>query len=94
MLLQTLVENAIKHGIDRLPEGGFVRIEARMASADLRITVTNTGSLARAAEPTGTGLANSLERLRLMFGDRAELTLASSGTGEVICNVVVPGQKP
>lgn len=91
MLLQTLVENAIKHGISRLPEGGLVRIEARKSATDLSIRVTNTGSLDAAAEETGTGMANSLERLRLLFGERAELTLAPSGGGEVVCTVVVPG---
>jgi LytS/YehU family sensor histidine kinase len=93
MLLQTLVENAIKHGIARLPEGGVVRIEARKASADLHLRVTNTGTLAGAGEPGGTGLENSLERLRLLFGDRAALTLEASRSGEVTCTVVVPGQQ-
>jgi LytS/YehU family sensor histidine kinase len=94
MLVQTLVENAIKHGIARLPEGGVVRIEAGKASADLHLRVTNTGALADDGEPGGTGLENSLERLRLLFGDRATLTLAASQPGEVTCTVVVPGQEP
>jgi two-component system, LytTR family, sensor kinase len=94
MLLQTLVENAIKHGISRLPEGGMVRIEAHKSAADLSIRVTNTGSLTHVGEGSGTGMANSLERLRLLFGDRAELTLAPDGGGGVVCTVVVPGADP
>jgi hypothetical protein len=90
MLLQTLVENAIKHGISHLPEGGVVRIEACTTSTDLCIRVTNTGSLTHSAQQTGTGMANSLERLKLLFGDRAQLTLGSSGAGEVICTVIIP----
>jgi len=90
MLVQTLVENAIKHGIARLPEGGTVRIEAWKPTADLHIRVTNTGSLGDSGDSGGTGLANSLERLRLLFGDRAELALAASGPDEVSCTVLVP----
>jgi two-component system LytT family sensor kinase len=90
MLLQTLVENAIKHGISHLPEGGLVRIEARAVSTHLCIRVTNSGSLTHSAEHTGTGMANSLERLKLLFGDRVQLTLGSSGAGEVMCTVIIP----
>jgi Histidine kinase len=90
MLVQTLVENAVKHGIARLPEGGSVRIEARRQSHDLYIRVTNTGTLSRHSDSAGIGLANSLERLRLIFGDRAQLTLTESSPGEVSCTVLVP----
>jgi hypothetical protein len=90
MLVQTLVENGIKHGIARLPDGGVVRIEARKRPHDLFIRVTNTGTLPDSDEPDGIGMANSLERLRLIFGDRAQLVLAASGPGEVSCDVVVP----
>jgi len=90
MLVQTLVENAIKHGIARLADGGTVRIEARKRAHDLHIRVTNTGSLGSLGESGGIGLANSLERLRLIFGDQAQLTLAASGLDEVSCDVVVP----
>jgi two-component system, LytTR family, sensor histidine kinase AlgZ len=90
MLVQTLVENAIKHGIARLPDGGDVRIEARKRSHDLLIRVTNTGALSGNGASGGIGLANSLDRLRLIFGDGATLTLAASGPHEVTCEVVVP----
>jgi two-component system, LytTR family, sensor histidine kinase AlgZ len=90
MLIQTLVENAIKHGIARLPEGGAIRIEARKRSHDLHIRVTNTGTFDGRIASSGIGLANSLERLRLIFGDRAELALSASGPDEVSCEVVVP----
>lgn len=91
MLVQTLVENAIKHGISKLPQGGAVRIEARERSHDLHIRVTNTGTLGDGRGSGGIGLANSLERLRLIFGDRAQLALAASDYDEVSCEVVVPG---
>jgi LytS/YehU family sensor histidine kinase len=89
MLLQTLVENAIKHGISRSPEGGAVRIEARRTADDLRIRVTNTGRLDGIGKGRGIGLANSLERLRLSFGDEARLELEQSGPDEVSCLVTI-----
>jgi sensor histidine kinase YesM len=90
MLIQTLVENAIKHGIAPLPEGGAVRIAVQKRSDGLHIHVRNTGTLARDPNPRGIGLANSLERLRLIFGDRVTLRLQPSGLNDVTCEVVVP----
>ncbi|MGH7719268.1 MAG: sensor histidine kinase [Gemmatimonadaceae bacterium] len=90
MLVQTLVENAIKHGIAELPEGGAVRVEARKPASDLYVRVTNTGTLPGGRDARGIGLENSLERLRLIFGDRVKLDLAASAPGEVTCSVVVP----
>src|SRR5262245_17081704 len=90
MLVQTIVENAIKHGITERPEGGVIRIEARMQGEDLVIRVVNTGTLDRAREQRGIGLANSAERLRLLFGERARLELVASGPGQVSCDVTVP----
>jgi two-component system LytT family sensor kinase len=90
MLVQTLVENAIKHGISKLSDGGAVRIEARKRLHDLYIRVTNTGVLGHGSGSGGIGLANSLERLRLIFGDRAQLALTAAGSDEVSCEVVIP----
>ena len=90
MLVQTIVENAIKHGIAELPDGGVVRIEARKPCDDLVIRVANTGTLDEARERRGIGLANSAERLRLIFGRRASLDIEASGLREVTCVVIVP----
>lgn len=90
MLVQTIVENAIKHGIAELPDGGVVRIEARQRGDDLSIRVTNTGALDRAREQRGIGLANSAERLRLLFGESATLELVASAPNEVSCDVIIP----
>ena len=90
MLIQTLVENAIKHGIARLPEGGSVRIAVRRSSGDLHIRVTNAGTLADTPVKNGIGLTNSLARLRLMFGERVSFQLRQLEPNEVACDVVVP----
>jgi hypothetical protein len=79
MLLQTLVENAIKHGISELPEGGVLRLSARVDDGELAITVANPRPTERpkGLEPqgAGVGLANARERLRLIFGEGARLDL-------------------
>jgi sensor histidine kinase YesM len=90
MLIQNLVENAIKHGIARLPEGGSVRVAVWRSSQDLHIRVTNTGKLASEPGKPGVGLTNSRERLRLMFGERVSFQLRQVEAEQVACDVVVP----
>ena len=96
MLLQTLVENAVKYGIATRPEGGEVAIVARCVGGALSIQVTNPGSLsgpalvpARAAS-TGVGLRNAAERLRLLFGERATLQLRIESPALVVAEAVLP----
>ena len=102
MLLQTLVENAVKYGISSRREGGELLISARCDGAALNIRVTNPGDLstpvslaaARAGSSTGVGLRNASERLKLLFGDRAALTLLAEPPGCVTANVLIPLNPP
>ena len=92
MLLQTLVENALKHGLAKLPEGGEVSIHASMLKDQLVLRVENTGSIAEASvaqNGTQVGLKNARERLRLLYGDRASLSL-TNGDGRVTATVLIP----
>src|SRR5262245_48311960 len=67
MLVQTLVENAVKHGISQLPRGGILSIRGILESGRLVLEVANTGSLQQAnRNGTRTGLSNAQERLRLL----------------------------
>jgi LytS/YehU family sensor histidine kinase len=90
MLLQTLVENAVKHGIAALPNGGDLSVRAAIDADSLRLEVENTGSL---SEPkpgtTQVGLGNTRERLRILYGARAHLDLRN-GDGRVTATVVIP----
>jgi sensor histidine kinase YesM len=92
MLLQTLVENAIKHGIAQLKAGGTLRIQARQADGDLVIRVVNP----RPKDPPdgtggeGVGLRNAAQRLSLMYGDRARLQLDLSSPDEAIAEARLP----
>jgi two-component system, LytTR family, sensor kinase len=80
MVLQTLVENAIKHGISRTKGPGDLRIEAARQGDDLEISVENTGKL-REPNPDSVllGHRNIRERLSLLYGDQASLRLEENG---------------
>jgi sensor histidine kinase YesM len=93
MLLQTLVENAVKYGIAPRREGGEIAIIARCERDELHLQVTNPGSLAAGGGSTGVGLRNAAERLRLLFGARATLDLREDPPGRVVAEVLVPIEK-
>ena len=92
MLLQTLVENAVKYGISQRPEGGEISIVARNEGGTLRIEVSNPGEIKSldAAKSTGVGLHNAAERLRLIFGERATLRLSSEQPSRVVAEAIIP----
>jgi sensor histidine kinase YesM len=92
MLLQTLVENAIKHGIAPLVEGGRLEIGAQVTADGLVIRVTNPHRPDAAAAEAGemVGLKNLSERLRLLFGDAASLRLDLSTPGKAVAEVRLP----
>jgi LytS/YehU family sensor histidine kinase len=93
MLLQTLVENAVKYGISPKPEGGEITIVARSSGGALRIQVSNPGQIEGSAREssTGVGLRNAADRLRLIFGERATLRLRSDlQPAQVVAEAVIP----
>ncbi|QYF93505.1 histidine kinase [Massilia sp. PAMC28688] len=74
MILQPLVENAVKHGIGSLPEGGTVRVRAHRAGSILHITVDNDVDADMARQPgKGIGLVNVRERLATLYGHQASV---------------------
>jgi signal transduction histidine kinase len=87
MMLQSLVENSIKHGLEPKSEGGSLTISADIANGRLRVTVADTGlGFAVAGQPgTGVGLANVRERLAALYGGAARLAIeANSPTGTIV----------
>jgi hypothetical protein len=88
--LQSLVENAIKHGINRIEEGGEIEISAQVAEARLHLEVTNPGSLESTPNACGVGLANVRTRLYLLFGPEASLDLIVPAPGRVQARVRLP----
>lgn len=89
LVLQTLVENAIKHGISRSVGGGRVRITVKRRGTDLYLEVANSGFLSQPDESTGIGLANLRQRLELLYSGRSRIDLHEEG-GEVVSTVVLP----
>ena len=92
MMLQSLVENAIKHGLEPRPEGGAVSVAAEVLHGKLAVTVADTGvGFGRAATAgTGTGLESIRERLKLIYGGDAELRIAENAPHGTRATIVVP----
>lgn len=91
MLLQTVVENAIKHGIAELPQGGLLRISAELREQALTIEVENPRPASPSLSPSpGVGLRNAAERLRLLFGAAAALDLDLSRPNLALARIRIP----
>jgi two-component system sensor histidine kinase AlgZ len=90
LLVQTLVENGIKHGIATRQGGGLISIDALVREDALRLQVTNPGTLQ--SEDGGVGLQNARERLQLLFGDDASLTLENAAPDTVAATAVLPAR--
>ena len=91
MLLQTVVENAIKHGIAELPQGGALRISAEAREGMLIIEVENPRPESPSRSPSqGVGLRNAAERLRLLFGTSAALDLDLSRPDLALARIRIP----
>ncbi|TGE08297.1 sensor histidine kinase [Hymenobacter fodinae] len=82
MTLQLLVENAIKHGISPRPEGGFIRLRAQLepATNSLHIEVRSTGQYQPQPGHAGVGLRNARERMALLYGSSAGLSITNDPT--------------
>ena len=90
MLLQTLVENAIKHGIACRRSGGVVSIQAEKHGSNLHVTISNPPPDSEGrAESTGLGLQNARARLQRIFGDKARLDLIRA-EAQVVAVVEIP----
>ena len=90
MMLLTLVENAVKHGLGPLPEGGFIRIDATADSGSLEVNVADTGRGFTSTSGAGTGLANIRARLTAVYGDRGRLSLKPNAPRGVTASIAFP----
>src|SRR6266513_1025575 len=90
MMLATLVENAIKHGIGPLAEGGAIRLAAAREGETLVLSVADTGGGFAAASGSGVGLANIRARLGAQYGERATLKLEANSPRGVLATIKLP----
>lgn len=94
LMIQTLVENGIKHGISKLTEGGVVQITTKVDGDHLKIHVRNSGKLItnghNKKEGGGLGLENTRQRLKLIYGDDASFRILSENDNFVLTEIVIP----
>jgi sensor histidine kinase YesM len=91
-MLQGLVENAIKHGLEPKAEGGELALRAQVVHGKLVLAVSDTGlGFGRAATAgTGVGLANIRERLALLYGAKGQLAITENPGGGTTATITVP----
>ena len=90
MMLQSLVENAIKHGLEPKPEGGSLGIDAQIVHGKLVVSVSDTGVGFGPNPPSGVGLANIRDRLQLLYGDAASLSISQNPAGGTVVSIALP----
>ena len=92
MMLQSLVENSIKHGLEPKPEGGSLTISADISNGRLRVTVADSGLgfAAAGVSGSGVGLANVRERLAALYGGAAKLSIEANSPSGTIVTIEVP----
>ncbi|MDQ2778419.1 MAG: histidine kinase [Pseudomonadota bacterium] len=90
MMLLTLVENALKHGLNPLPEGGTIRLAASAIGGQLQVSVADTGRGVVPGSGGGMGLENIRGRLRAAYGATASLSLRVNQPRGVVATLVLP----
>jgi sensor histidine kinase YesM len=90
MMLLTLAENAIKHGLAPLPEGGTLNVSAAAKDGELQVRVSDSGRGFTKSSGGGTGLANIRARLSGMYGSSGRLTLSANALGGIVAIIAVP----
>jgi sensor histidine kinase YesM len=94
MMLQTLVENAIKHGLEPKPEGGRLEISGEIVDGQLAVHVLDSGIGFMPKVEGGVGLANVRERLKVLYNGRAELIITVPPAGGTCATIKVPYEVP
>ncbi len=90
MMLQTLVENAIKHGISKRIKGGLIKVISRFSGDHFELIVQNTGFLDEATLPEGFGIKSTRDRLGLLFHGKASFKINGINGNEVQAKIIMP----
>jgi two-component system LytT family sensor kinase len=91
LMIQTLVENAIKHGIAKLVKGGTLELTTIVEKENLIIKIRNSGQLKDITDTdSGFGIKNTLQRLQLLYGKAASFKIDNENSTMVLTEVVIP----
>jgi len=92
LMLQTLVENGIKHGISKLKEGGTIHIKTIVSNNQMIIQIRNSGQLTKTSRKgkRGLGINNTIQRLKLIFGDEAKFRILNENDKFVLTEITIP----
>lgn len=91
LMIQTLVENGIKHGISKLVNGGTLEIETNVENDSLVIKIKNCGQLKEKQDSdNGFGIKNTKQRLQLLYGNSATLKINNIDSSSVITELIIP----
>ncbi|MGQ9799460.1 MAG: sensor histidine kinase [Ignavibacterium sp.] len=92
MMIQTLVENGIKHGISKSTTGGDIEINCSVVSDKLKIVIINTGSFdeEQLKNSKGFGVSNTVQRLNLLYGDESSFSIKNLNHNQVITEIKIP----
>jgi two-component system, LytTR family, sensor kinase len=91
LMIQTLVENGIKHGISKLTEGGILEVKTFVKEGKLHILIKNSGHINGSLEnDNGFGIKNTLQRLMLLYGKQATLKIENGTQNTVLTELVIP----
>jgi len=93
MMIQTLVENAIKHGLEPKTDGGHIEIIARQGEAEIQVEVSDNGIGFDLHADDGIGLSNIRERLKVLYGLKASLVIEIPETGGAKLTLHIPDSK-
>jgi two-component system LytT family sensor kinase len=89
MIIQMLIENAVKHGIAKLKNGGSISLKTKQENSKLSILISNTGVLTIEKDSTQLGIKNIEKRLHLIYGEKASFTLQEI-ENEVVARIIIP----
>lgn len=91
LMIQTLVENGVKHGISKLTQGGVIQVSTRIIDDELKIRIRNSGHYVNGNETyAGLGLSNTIQRLKLLYGDAAHFKITNEKDNFVLTEISIP----
>jgi len=92
MMIQTLVENGIKHGIAKRTNGGEIFVTTKLENSNLYISIKNSGQIEEdlLKQSNGFGISNTKQRLSLIYGDNAKFEIKNNSDDLVSAEITIP----